>query len=89
MDNDNLLGEEGKKEIEKHLNKFSAIMSEKSKQAATPEPSQNLSSKEALSTISINIPESLKMKLKIKAIHDKKNITDIIIKLVRQYVGEE
>lgn len=39
-------------------------------------------------TITFNIDEELKMKLKIKALQEKKTITEILINYITEYVKE-
>lgn len=39
-------------------------------------------------TITFNIDEELKMKLKIKALQEKKTITEILIDYITEYVKE-
>ena len=39
-------------------------------------------------TITFNIDEELKMKLKIKALQEKKTITEILIEYITEYVKE-
>lgn len=41
-----------------------------------------------MDTITFNLPKDLKTDFQIKAIKEKTNMTDVLIALIKKYVGE-